>query len=166
MSNDLKVPKFIGKPVRVTLLFHYGNVNGRSGRNMATFAHFWNICFHCKYTFIFEKLLLKHPFLQAILSKISVSFKRRSVAHLGHKLSVIEDYCSNYNSATFLAMQDLYRKRFSLAISMQYAALFRAETFRPDFLAGIVVTALMGGLYLIWCDVDIETENISVRFKI
>lgn len=93
---------------------------------------------------------------------ISVHFYRKSLSHLGKKLSIVEDFFKSFNNATYLNLNESFRKRFSQIVSNQYLALFWSEMFKPIFSGGITAAILMGGLYLIWCDVDIKTDNIPV----
>lgn len=93
---------------------------------------------------------------------ISVHFYRKSLIHLGKKLSIVEDFFSSFRNATYLNLNESFRKCFSTAVSQQYLALFWSESFKPIFSGGITAAILMGGLFLIWCDVDIQTDNIPV----
>lgn len=97
------------------------------------------------------------------MAKISVYFYRKSLVGTGKKLSIIEDFYNSFKNVAYLHVSDIFRKRFSIAVSNQYSALFKFEMFRPRFTGGITSAIILGGLYLIWCDVDIKTDTIPVN---
>lgn len=98
---------------------------------------------------------------QAIVAVLSSLYYRRSLSFLSKKLSVVEEYFSNFNTSTreFIEQHDSFKKRFSAALSAQYLALSKSELFRPSSSGGITLVVLLGGTYLVWCDLQFDTET-------
>lgn len=99
---------------------------------------------------------------QLVLSKISSHFYRRSLQYLGSKLSQLDEGIKNFENVKILESQPILRKIIASSISHQYNNLFKSELLAPKFAFGIWSSILLGGLYLIWCDTDIQTDTVPV----
>lgn len=77
---------------------------------------------------------------------------------------MVEEYFSNFNTSTreFIEQHDSFKKRFASALSAQYLALSKSELFRPSSSGGITLVVLLGGTYLVWCDLQFDTETTAM----
>lgn len=116
-----------------------------------------------KFTFFTSNVtnLITKQISQGIVAVISALNYRRSQSFLNKKLSVVEEYFNNFNNSTreFLEQHESFKKRFSSAVSAQYLALSKSELFRPSSSGGITLVILLGGTYLVWCDLQFDTET-------
>ncbi|KAJ6638573.1 ATP-binding cassette sub-family C member 12 [Pseudolycoriella hygida] len=97
-----------------------------------------------------------------VLSKMSSHFYRRSLQYLGLKMSQLDEGIKSYESVKILESQPILRKMIATSISHQFNNLFKSELYTPKFAFGIWSSILLGGLYLIWCDTDIQTDTVPV----
>lgn len=102
------------------------------------------------------------PLSQLVLSKMSSHFYRRSLQYSGSKLSQLDESIKTFENLKILESEPIFRKMISTSISHQYNNLFKSELLSPKFAFGIWSSILLGGLYLIWCDTDIQTDTVPV----
>lgn len=93
---------------------------------------------------------------------MSSHFYRRSLQYLGVKLSQLDEVVKTFENIKILESQSILSKTISSSISHQYNNLFKSELLAPKFAFGIWSSILLGGLYLIWCDTDIQTDTVPV----
>lgn len=93
---------------------------------------------------------------------MSSHFYRRSLQYLGLKLSQLDGGMKSIENLKYLESQPILKKMISTSISHQYNNLFKSELLTPKFAFGIWSSILLGGLYLIWCDTDIQTDTVPV----
>lgn len=113
------------------------------------------------FVLLLKLFFLIYFFLQGIVAVISSINYRRSQSFLSKKLSVVEEYFNNLNTTArvFLEQHESLKKRFSSALSAQYLELSKSELFRPSSSGGITLVVLLGGTYLVWCDLQFDTET-------
>ncbi|KAG4067816.1 hypothetical protein HA402_010502 [Bradysia odoriphaga] len=97
-----------------------------------------------------------------VLSKMSSHFYRRSLQYLCSKLSQLDENVKTFESVKILESQAILRKMITSSISHQYNNLCKSEFLAPRFAFGIWSSILLGGLYLNWCDTDIQTDTVPV----
>lgn len=51
-------------------------------------------------------------------------------------------------------------------MSRQYHSLFASEMYGMRFCGGLTSALILGALYVIWCDVNIQTETIPILILI
>lgn len=62
--------------------------------------------------------------------------------------------------------QDAFGDRFSTIVSKQYTSLFASEMYGMRFCGGLTSALILGALYVIWCDVNIQTDTIPILILI
>lgn len=119
--------------------------------------------------------------IPVVLAKISTNRMRKSMHYLMRKITVIESFCFNFKDVMIHAMNYDYIKQFYGETSnyfthiefplinhssfldfnsSQFAAVRTAHIFSVHIYDGLTAV-LLGGLYLIWCDIDILTNNVE-----
>lgn len=93
---------------------------------------------------------------------MSSHFYRRSLQYLSSKLSQLDENLKSFESVKILESQSILRKMITSSISHQYNNLCKSEFLAPRFAIGIWSAILLGGLYLNWCDTDIQTDTVPV----
>lgn len=95
------------------------------------------------------------------MASVSSIYYLRSQSFLSKKLSIVEEYYNSICSTTsdFLNLHESFKNRFATALSAQYANLSKSELVRPSSSGAITLVILLGGTYLVWCDMQFETET-------
>lgn len=81
----------------------------------------------------------------------SASFYSKSLSFQKQKMAAADEFCqpSTANDADPIKHNEAYKKRFSLATSGQFWALFRSDALKPSATGSLTVTLLIGLLALI-----------------
>ncbi|XP_065095877.1 ATP-binding cassette sub-family C member 11-like isoform X2 [Ochlerotatus camptorhynchus] len=100
--------------------------------------------------------------LLIVTGNISKTYYRKFLAFGSMKLSVVEDILLNFKNVKSLQLDTILIDRFIDCLSRQYRALKWCIIYSTKFTGGVTSAILVGGLYLIWCDVNIKTESTEV----
>ncbi|KAG5671790.1 hypothetical protein PVAND_001966 [Polypedilum vanderplanki] len=95
-----------------------------------------------------------------ILAKISTNRYRKCQHYLHKKITLIESFCINFKDVIVHSLSYEYIKNFYYLNSEQFAALRSSNIFSVEIYEGLT-SVLLGGLYLIWCDANIFTDNVE-----
>ncbi|XP_070489977.1 ATP-binding cassette sub-family C member 12-like isoform X2 [Chironomus tepperi] len=96
--------------------------------------------------------------IPVILAKISTNRFRKCQHYLLKKITFIESFCANFKDIIVHSLTYEYIKNFYYLNSAQFSALRISNVFSVEIYEGLT-SVLLGGLYLIWCDGDIETDK-------
>lgn len=109
-------------------------------------------------------LLVLFPLLAIIILLARISSKYSGVAmhYANDKLTVIEELCVNFRNILMLEFETIFNTQFIKAVTMQTKMRRWAEIFSAVTSGHLTSAMLIGGLYLNWCDVGIETDTIEV----
>ncbi|XP_055551634.1 uncharacterized protein LOC129733992 [Wyeomyia smithii] len=100
--------------------------------------------------------------LMFITGNISRNSFRKFLAFGAKKLSVVEEICFGFKNIKVLQMERIFMDRFVENLNRQYRALQWSNIYSTKVLGGVTSAILVGGLYLIWCDINIKTESTEV----
>lgn len=100
--------------------------------------------------------------LLLVTGTISKTYYRKFLSYGALKLSTLEDICVNFKNVKTLQLETILSKRFIDYLNRQYQALQWSNIYSTKFSGGVTSAILVGGLYLIWCDVNIKTESTEV----
>lgn len=100
--------------------------------------------------------------LLLITGTISKTYYRKFLSYGALKLSTVEDICVNFKNVKTLQLETILSKRFVDYLNRQYQSLKWSNIYSTKFSGGVTSAILVGGLYLIWCDVNIKTESTEV----
>lgn len=91
---------------------------------------------------------------------------RRSYQFGHDKLRIVIDLCQNFTNVCVLNFQDTFAEQFSNSVSRQFTSLFASEMYGMRFCGGLTSAVILGALYVIWCDVNIQTDTIPILILI
>lgn len=94
----------------------------------------------------------------------SRQFYRKSATCFGQKLSIVEEFFAAIRTHDHLTVHAALQKRFAVAVSGQFWALFRAESLRPTFSGAMTVYFLMGCVVAISSTIHFDdSSSANVR---
>ncbi|XP_059610068.1 ABC transporter C family member 3-like [Phlebotomus argentipes] len=107
---------------------------------------------------IFGLLILAIP-----LAKISTYHMRKSFSYLAKKLTQVEEFCLYFRDIVIFGNhENTTKKKFLNAMEEQHSSMKWAYIFSTNFSGKLTSAMLLGGLYMMWCDPQVQTESIDV----
>ncbi|XP_062535877.1 ATP-binding cassette sub-family C member 12-like isoform X2 [Armigeres subalbatus] len=100
--------------------------------------------------------------LLLLTGTISKTYYRKFLSFGALKLSTVEDLLLNFKNIKTIQLETIITKIFDDYLSRQYKAYQWSHIYSSKFSGGVTSAILVGGLYLIWCDVNIKTESTEV----
>lgn len=100
------------------------------------------------------------------MAKVSGIYMRRSLSHSVNKLKIIVDLCRNFATIRLLTLHNHYRQYFIESVTKHYSNLFTSHLYSTKYCGGLTSGLILGALYIIWCDVNIETNVIPILLLI
>lgn len=91
---------------------------------------------------------------------------RRSLLESVNKLKLIVDLCRNFATVRLLTLNNLYKRQFVESATKQYTNLFTSNLYNTKYCGGLTSGLILGALYIIWCDANIETNVIPILLLI
>ncbi|GAB0096528.1 multidrug resistance-associated protein 9 [Sergentomyia squamirostris] len=101
-------------------------------------------------------------FLGLPLAKISTFYLRKNLSMLAKKLTVVEEFSLYFRDIAIFGHQNTTRKKFLQASDDQHSAFSWSMIFSTNFSGKLTSAMLLGGLYIMWCDPQVQTDSIDV----
>lgn len=84
------------------------------------------------------------------------------MSHLARKLTVVEEFCLYFRDIVIFGNMRTTKKNFLDAAEEQYSFSKWSSIFSTNFSGKLTSAMLLGGLYMMWCDPQVQTESIDV----